>query len=88
MITVHKYPLTFVSTQFISLPEGAEVLIAGLQNEQIFLWAKVNPTQVLERTHMVEIAGTGRPIVDPKARFMGHIRMPGFEFFVFLGAAQ
>jgi hypothetical protein len=49
--------------QNIRLPIGAEILTVQNQNEQVCLWALVNPNTETENRH-IEIFGTGEPILS------------------------
>jgi hypothetical protein len=51
-------PLSYATE--MEMPSGAEILHVGLQKDEIFLWAKVDPNaEKVKREFMVE--GTGQP---------------------------
>ena len=58
MKTVFKYPVGD-----IQIPKGAKILTAGLQGEDIFIWAEVNTEELLEH-RTVRVYGTSHLIPD------------------------
>lgn len=62
MKRVYKYPVPISSSRFsLLLPLGAEILHMGWQNEQLFLWARVDPDAVKENREFIGI-GTGQDL--------------------------
>jgi hypothetical protein len=63
MKTIWKYTIDHKDSQDIRMPKGAFILTAQNQNNQLFLWAEVNPKATKE-TRVIEIFGTGTPIEE------------------------
>jgi hypothetical protein len=59
MKTIWKYTLT--PGEVVRMPEGAVVLTAREQNDQICIWAEVDPAKANE-VRQFEIFGTGHPM--------------------------
>jgi hypothetical protein len=59
--TVWKYPLEATDDQYISAPDGAQVLSVQIQHGQPCLWMLVDPDKAT-RTYHVKTFGTGHPI--------------------------
>lgn len=55
MKTLYKYP---IDQETILLPEGAEILHIGLQNDEPFVWAIIDPEIKLMRCYLF-VFGTG-----------------------------
>lgn len=62
--TVYKYPLEIEDEQVVLLPTGARILTVQQQNNNIFLWALVNPTSPNVQAFTIRIHGTGHAISD------------------------
>lgn len=60
--TVYKYPLEIEDEQVVFLPTGARILTVQQQNNNIFLWALVNPTSSNTQAFTISMYGTGHPI--------------------------
>lgn len=58
--TIWKFELT-LSTTFVQMPKGAEILTVQSQHDAPQLWALVDPAQPREG-RCIEIFGTGHPI--------------------------
>jgi hypothetical protein len=73
MKTVYKYALPIEDEVRIPLPAFAEVLSVGVQGENLFVWALVDPS--IPNLHKTfRIAGTGHPIEEPeKWKFIGTV---------------
>lgn len=81
MHTVHKYK---ISPKPIILPRGAQVLYAGIQAEEFFIWALVD----LDETEMVErsfdVWGTGCEIEEyPNVDFVSTVFEGPFVWHIF-----
>ena len=68
----------------LQLPVGARILSAGVQGDDVVVWALADP-QVQERTtQRIHIVGTGHPIGVEDARslrFIATVEYPGGEWF-------
>ncbi len=64
MEKIYKYPLSLTQgLQYITMPEGAEIVHFAMQGEQPCMWARVNPlATMLQREFW--ILGTGHDIFD------------------------
>jgi hypothetical protein len=59
MKTIYKYPVHIQSGQFISLPQGAEILDIQKQHQSWQLWAMVETDQTTFCTYKVSVVPTG-----------------------------
>ena len=82
---IYKYPLALTDTQSIVLPEGAEVLHVGMQDDGLMLWALVDADRTgVHRTF--QVAGTGHSVSLPGGRlvYIGTVLAPlGLVWHVF-----
>ena len=62
--TVYKYHLEIEDEQVVLLPTGSRILTVQQQNNNIFLWALVNPTSPNKQAFTIRIHGTGHAISD------------------------
>lgn len=72
MEAVYKYPLR----KTLSLPFGAEILCVQIQNDEPYIWAKVNPTAATE-TRKLLVVGTGHSIGYENTRYVGTFQQAG-----------
>lgn len=91
MLKVFKYAVPMIDEFTIGMPEGAQLLSFQEQHGDGQLWALVDPNAPTVERHF-RLAGTGHPIVDPRAlHFVGTAQFHGgalvFHLFEF-GAAQ
>lgn len=63
-LSVWKFPLAITDTQTVMMPEGAKLLAAQMQGEQLCLWALVNPNSHRHQARTIEILGTGNQAPD------------------------
>jgi hypothetical protein len=68
MRTIHKYPLSMSDEQVIMLPFGARMLSAQMQGDNLCLWVELNPEADRTECRVIEIYGTGNPMIDGVAR--------------------
>lgn len=82
-MTIHKYPLSPVSTQTIELPAGATILTVQMQRNTPTLWALVDPAAAkVHRTFA--IYGTGYSIEGEPGAYIGTVQdEAGFVWHVF-----
>ena len=83
--TVWKFPLYITDTQFVRMPDGAEILHVDLQDGLMCLWAKVDP-DASEVDRRIHVSGTGNPCPDD-ARHVGSVLMPPLVWHVWEDAA-
>lgn len=62
--TVYRYPLETKNEQVVLLPTGARILTVQQQNNNIFLYALVNPTYQNDQAFTIRIYGTVQEISD------------------------
>ncbi len=74
--TIYKYPLPMDSRPVVELPRGAEVLCVQAQREDPYIWARVDPGQVLEPRPFV-LVGTGHPLPDGTGHYVGTFQLMG-----------
>lgn len=61
MKTIWKFPLRITDAQTIEMPDGAEILTAQFQGDELCLWVMVD-SEKPKRERVIEIFGTGNPI--------------------------
>ncbi len=87
MRVVYKYPLDIASTVTRKMPEGAEVLHVGMQDEGLMLWALAKaPSEHAwaNETRTFRVYGTGHPIPDDVlAQYLGSVKDGPFIWHVF-----
>ncbi len=77
MANIFKYPLKVTEWQFVSMPEGAEILCLQMQRETPCLWALVDPAMA-PKMRKIHIYGTGHDIPDNLHRmYVGTFQMEG-----------
>ena len=68
-MVVYKYPIKIDDIVELELPAGAEILHVESQNDNLFLWALVDPEKpTLHRR--IRIAGTGHTIKENIIRYI------------------
>jgi hypothetical protein len=74
MKTIWKFPLAGGQQKHrISMPKGAKVLTAQLQNNDITLWAEVNDNKEKE-TRVFEVYGTGHEMNEYDLDYIGTVQ--------------
>lgn len=63
MLTVYKYPIPLMDIFHLDLPTNAQILHFGSQNDQIYIWAKIDTDSELE-TRSFRFAGTGHDLTN------------------------
>ena len=77
MKTIFKYKLGTTDHQDIEFPKGAELISAQAIGEDLFVWAKVDPEQHMEKRE-IRVIGTGHQVYDDeKLRHLGTTQMFG-----------
>ena len=72
---VYKYPIPITDNFTIHMPAGAEILHVDTQNNEGFIWARVNPDQYDEFRYF-HLRGTGHPI-DASSTHLGTFQTHG-----------
>ena len=82
--TIWKAILKPTDVQQIMAPDGAEMLCAREQHEQICVWFRCDPLARLE-PRTLAIVGTGNPAPDEEGRYLGSASLHGGQlmFHVF-----
>lgn len=77
MPVIFKYPLSSAATQPVTLPANAELLSAHFQQNQLCLWALVDP-DAPDSAWQVQVLATGEPVPDRGSlgRFVGTAHAP------------
>lgn len=88
MSVIWRYSLRLVNEQEIDLPGHVSPLSVQIQNDEIVLWAIVNPgSQKYHRK--VFIVGTGHALPDvvlhPYTKYVGTVQQGALVWHVFLG---
>ena len=69
---IWKYEIEIRDNHVIDIPAHGEILHLGVQNEQVYIWVKVNPyNKGVKRTFRV--CGTGHPIEEREYETLSHI---------------
>lgn len=74
--TIHKAVLQTADVQEIMVPEGAEMLSAREQFNDICVWYRCDPSRRL-RPRKLAVVGTGHPAPDESGRFLGTAALHG-----------
>lgn len=80
---VYKYPAPAPGmTGIVTLPQGAQILHVGIQDNHVYFWARVNPGNQHEDVEFTTL-GTGWP-VNPEAKHCGTVISPaGYVWHLF-----
>ena len=62
---VYKYKLQITKViQEVVLPQGAQILCIKMQNDELCMWALVDPDQTYNEVVKIRCAGTGHEITE------------------------
>ena len=90
--SIWKFALKEDDFQTVSMPPQSKVLTAQVQNENVCIWALVDPNDSQRFDYPVWVHGTGHPVVDAaiQGRYVASVQLEGgalvFHVFVGLGA--
>jgi len=85
MKTIYKYPIAIIEEQEITMPQGAEVIHAGLDPQgNPCVWALVDTRNEPEPVSIV-VYGTGNPVSYYPNEHVGSFNHGPFVWHVFLG---
>lgn len=76
MKSIFKYPIQVTDFQKVAMHQGAKILCAQMQRDQLCLWAEVDPDQPLE-ARMIEIYGTGHSMTSAPIQYIGTVQTTG-----------
>ena len=81
--TIYKYEIPVTDTAVVTMPRWAEILKIGEQNNDLFLWAIVDPgNDPINRVFYVR--GTGHPMTGYEGSYLGTVQMrSGLVWHVF-----
>ena len=83
---IFKYPLALTDDyQKIPMPAGANIVEVAAQAGAICLWAEFNEPidEATSEDRYFRVYGTGHPIHDPEASFVGTAHSPPFVWHVY-----
>lgn len=82
MKKIFKYPVEITDEQLLILPLGAKVLSAIEQDDNIVVYALVEPTVEFKKNVEIRIAGTGHNITFDlqKFKFLSIVKTHGGRF--------
>ena len=85
MKRIFKYPIQIISEQEIEMPQGAEVIHAGLDPQGLMcIWAIVDPRNEAEPVSIL-VYGTGESMPFDPAKHISSFQDGQFMWHVFLG---
>ena len=62
---VYKYKLQLTKViQEVVLPQGAQILCIKMQNDELCMWALIDPDQTYNEVVKIRCAGTGHEITE------------------------
>ena len=73
---VYKYALPIEDWATVEMPVGAEVLCVQVQNQQPYLWARVQPDSPTV-PRCFRVAGTGHELGTDVGRYIGSFQLHG-----------
>ena len=75
MKTIWKFVLPVEDFVGFEMPRGAQILTVQVQNNQICMWALVDPTAPKDRRHF-QVVGTGHPFKNwQQCNYIGSVQM-------------
>lgn len=79
MKVIFKYTLAAIGTQSVEMPVGSQILSLDVQNNQVQLWAMVDPNEREKENIKIEMMGTGHAftIPDEFLKFIGTVQLSG-----------
>ena len=83
---IWKFEVSISSKYNIQMPKGSHILTADMQNDNIKIWAIVEPTPVAEWVNRtVYVYGTGQPLTADKAWYTATVFDGSYVWHVFVG---
>lgn len=85
MTTIWKYTVT-PNVLFYSMPEGAKILTAKEQNDEVCVWAEVDPDKPVEMRKIM-VYGTGHSVPPEPQEYIGtaHLMNGSLVLHVYAG---
>jgi hypothetical protein len=68
MDRIYKYDINIVSEQILELPVEAMILTVTMQRGLVVLYALIDDSESEKERRVIEIVGTGHPMVDDVPR--------------------
>ena len=88
MKTVYKFKVNSENCR-VEIPVGAQILSAGAQALDLFVWAIVETDETQWKMVDMTIVGTGHPLPRKLGKFLSTVQMEhGLVFHVFLPESQ
>lgn len=85
-MTIYKFKIEAPDLSGISrvtMPINARVISAGVQGDDIMVWAMVNPKEADKNERRFQVVGTGRPLAKRMMQFIDTVFMGSLVFHVF-----
>lgn len=83
MLTIHKFELFRVDSQSVYMPDGAEVISAGLDPQgRLSIWAAVDTSSNMV-ARCFYVFGTGNPIIQAPMEFVATVVENEFVWHIF-----
>lgn len=83
MQTIWKFPLQIGGVWEVEMPSHAEILSLALQGDDLFFWARVEPTNAFVRRRFI-VVGTGHTMPFRTLKFLGTVHLEnGLVFHAF-----
>lgn len=76
MLKVFKYPVPVADLFELEMPKDAQILTVQTQDEDMQMWALVDPESPTELRHF-RLAGTGHSIIHTVKRYIGTFQIRG-----------
>jgi len=83
MKTIYKYQIYPYQTVY-NLPEGSDILKAGVQDGEIYIWAEVDPDQPLKEGTIL-VVGTGHELPDRELGYIDTVFLDDLVFHIYIG---
>ena len=83
-MTIWKYTLNSQTVQEVQMPQGAEILHAGVQHNEINIWVMVD-LDAQNEVRKIAVYGTGHSMLKNSHKYIGTVQLAGgtFIFHVF-----
>ena len=80
---IFKYFVDMMSDPVIVMPDGADILTVSIQNNEMVVWAKVDPSVAYFRAYQFYVVGTGFDV--PKdAKYLETVQDDGSVWHIFM----
>lgn len=76
-MTIYKYPIDIKDVQTVTMPMNSKILTAQVQQGKLCLWAMVDEKNDRTEEHIIEVFGTGHPMINMPRNYIGTIQWMG-----------